>query len=307
MALTNHEIYIRNWTEFGVAWCSLIASLLTIFVIIYMRQWNGYLLLIVSMVFFQIVYDVNFLLGVYPGFTACLAWNFLDVLGGLSLSFWTNILSYVVMYIVINIESFDIFGNYHYFCILTVVIPFILAVLAMTTIIPATEDDEKPFSFCVYDGSPFSLVLANIYYWSRIGSILFNIFAFFYITWRVKSLHIISDDSSVSHLAKTTSIETRGHTSTLSLSQRHGTIGYRTHSMEEQRIAIATLAARIKYYPIAQVISRSGAIWSEFRNYRYSSFTSEIMNAITGPTLGIFCFLIFLVSELIIIIIFLSY
>jgi hypothetical protein len=201
------------------------------------------------------------------------------------------------MYIVINIKSFDIFGNYHYFCLFTVLIPFILAVLAMTVIVPAAEDDAKPFSSCVYNGSPFSLALANIYYWSRIGSILFNIFAFFYITWRVKRLLIVDNSSSVSHFsaissAKTTSTGT-GHTSAFSSSRNRG----RVHSVDYQNIAIATLTARIKYYPIAQVISRSGAIWNEYDEYKYSCFTSAMMNAVTGPILGIFCFLIFLVSD----------
>jgi hypothetical protein len=321
MGLTNNEIEIRNWVEFGCSALSLICSFLTIFVIAYMRQWNGYLLLIVNMVFFQIIYDVNFLLGVYPSYQACVVWNFLDVLGGLSVSFWTNVLSFVVMYIVISIKSFDIFGNYPYFCIFTILIPFALAVASLLVIIPASTDDDKPFNYCVYDGSKFALILSYIYYWSRIASILFNIIAFAYIIWRVKLLKmVVGDEEEV--MTQPLSINTptmvpsynhrvslKNSSSLLAISNGSGNNNHsgggtadntintpRLYSVDQQRLAIRTLTSRIKYYPIAQVIVRSGAIWNEYDDYKYSCFASAMWNAITGPTLGIFCFFIFLVS-----------
>lgn len=278
--LTNGEIYVRNWTEFGVALVSLIATLLQIFTIFRMRAWNGYILLICSMCVFQIFYDVNFLLGVSSGYEACLAWNFLDVLGGLGISFWTNCISFVITITVVKIKSFNVFENYWIFCVYSVVLPFIVAVMAMFVIVPAGQDDDKPFSFCAYGTSKLSDIVAGIYYWGRIYSIIVNIVVFLFISCKITNMHL---KVSFAHLSESTNSS--------SLSNRRV-----SRSVEQQNLAIATLVSRLKYYPIAQVISRSGALWNGFENYRYSNFDSSMMNAVTGPSLGMMCFVIFLVS-----------
>lgn len=277
--LTNHEIYIRNWTEFAVSFASLIATLLQLLTIFRMRSWNGYILLICSMCFFQILYDVNFLLGVAPGFSACMTWNFLDVLGGLAVSFWTNCISFVIMVTVVQVKSFNVFNNYWKFLVYSVVLPFIVAIMTMLVIVPAGQDDDKPFSYCAFNNSSLSNTIAGIYYWGRIVAIIINAAVFVFISFRISSMHLKFSITKMS--------EASGDTL-----QRRPDSG-----VEQQNLAIATLVSRLKYYPIAQVLSRSGALWNGFDNYRYSNFSSSMMNAITGPSLGVMCFAIFLVMQ----------
>ena len=70
-----------------------------------LTKFNGYLLLILSMACCQILYDLNYMLGISYSYSGCMAWHFLDILGGLSVSLWTNILSFIVYYIVTFIKS----------------------------------------------------------------------------------------------------------------------------------------------------------------------------------------------------------
>ena len=66
---------------------------------------NGYLLLVASMTFCEILYDFNFMLAVSSSSSACYTEQFLDIVGGLSLSIWTNIISFVIMYVVTYLRS----------------------------------------------------------------------------------------------------------------------------------------------------------------------------------------------------------
>ena len=68
-------------------------------------KFNGYLLLILSMACCQILYDLNYILGISDTYSGCLTWHFLDMLGGLSVPLWTNILSFIIYYIVTFIKS----------------------------------------------------------------------------------------------------------------------------------------------------------------------------------------------------------
>lgn len=80
-------------------------------------KFNGYLLIIASMSCCQILYDLNYMLGITSTFAGCVAWHFLDMLGGLSVTIWTNILSFIIYFVVtfiqsvVRIRNFDI-NNY---------------------------------------------------------------------------------------------------------------------------------------------------------------------------------------------------
>lgn len=103
--MTLYQTNVVNWLQFSIALLSLCCSIMTLFLIYYMRIRNGYFLLITSMTIFQLIYDFNFTLAVIKGYENCVAWHFLDYLGGLSFSFWSNIVSYVALYIVVKIRS----------------------------------------------------------------------------------------------------------------------------------------------------------------------------------------------------------
>lgn len=68
-------------------------------------RFSGYLLLIVNMALFQILYDINYIIGINSSYSSCIAWHFLDMLGGLSVTIWSNILSFVIFYVVTYIRS----------------------------------------------------------------------------------------------------------------------------------------------------------------------------------------------------------
>jgi hypothetical protein len=68
-------------------------------------RFNGYLLLVASMTLCEMLYDINYMLKISSSPIACYTWQFLDILGGLSLSIWTNIISFVIMYVVIYLRS----------------------------------------------------------------------------------------------------------------------------------------------------------------------------------------------------------
>lgn len=78
-------------------------------------KFNGYLLLVVSMTFCEILYDINFMLAVSSSSNACYTEHFLDILGGLSLSIWTNIISFVIMYVVTYLRSVVNFNHFNSF------------------------------------------------------------------------------------------------------------------------------------------------------------------------------------------------
>jgi hypothetical protein len=67
-------------------------------------------------------------------------------------------------------------------------------VLSLFVIVPPGTNDDKPYAYCVYNNSELATILSYIYYWSPLASIIFNIFAFIYILWRVKQLKMIGDD-----------------------------------------------------------------------------------------------------------------
>ncbi len=275
---TNHQIEVSDWTGFSFAVVSLICSLTTLLLIYLMRVWNGYLLLITSMTAFQVLYDINYILGAVPTYAACATWNFLDILGGLSVTLWTNIISFIVMFVVMKIRSFNIFRNYKYFVIIAVVFPLIIAILVLTRLEAASDDDDLPFTSCTYKPGEMSLVLRGIYYWGRLASIIFNFMVFGYTSYRVRLMAHMRAAS-----ANTQQVSVNSRESAFQVS-------------ENQTLAVFSLVSRMKYYPLAQAILRSGAAWNEFDDYRYDSFASNMMAAVCSPSTGIAYFVIFLVS-----------
>lgn len=69
------------------------------------RKFNGYLLLITSMALCQIMYDLSYILPVIHDYTTCVTYHFLACFGGLSVVLWTNILSFIIYYVVTYIRS----------------------------------------------------------------------------------------------------------------------------------------------------------------------------------------------------------
>lgn len=279
MTISNHIVYVRDWLEFSVALVSLICSIFTLLVIKQMKIWNGNFLLLTTLTVLQVIYDINFLLGISPGFASCVVWNFLDILGGLGVSFTSNIISFTVVYVVRKVKSLNIKENFKYFSVFSIWIPLAFAIVACFGVSPANEDDDKPYTDCIYNTSLAASAVRNFYYWGRLFSIIFNFGAFIYVVLRVRKMGFMSSRNSIS------SSQTSGE----------GVIA--SVISEQQILAVNALASRMKYYPLAQAICRSGSAWNEFNNYQYSNPTSALMAAACAPSSGIFYFIIFLVMQ----------
>ena len=66
---------------------------------------NGYLLLIVSMTCCQILYDLGYIFSVSTNYSICVTTYCLTYFGGLSVSIWTNIISFIIYYVVTYVRS----------------------------------------------------------------------------------------------------------------------------------------------------------------------------------------------------------
>eukprot|EP01035_Chromulina_nebulosa_P035121 gene35121-47194_t len=75
-------------------------------------KFNGYLLLIVSMTCFQVFYDLGYMLYIAKNYSLCVLANFLSVFCGLCVTIWTNIISFIIYYVVTYVSSLDIYGYY---------------------------------------------------------------------------------------------------------------------------------------------------------------------------------------------------
>ena len=140
MSLTGDEYLISDWVGFSFGLLSLLFSILTLYVIYRMcknspqnresncddeteikfadtsnkspsvvesskSKFSGYFLLIVSMALCQILYDFSYMLRVVKQYPNCLVSYFLTWLGGLSVAIWSNILSFIIYYVVTYIRS----------------------------------------------------------------------------------------------------------------------------------------------------------------------------------------------------------
>ena len=91
----------------GCATVSLLASLLTLYLIRRLAKWNGYIQLVVSLTVCQIIYDISFF---FLPLTATWGRYFyvcLNTFGGLTSSLWSNVIIMVTARIVILLRTVD--------------------------------------------------------------------------------------------------------------------------------------------------------------------------------------------------------
>lgn len=292
--------YIANWVQFSVATISFFCSLSTLLLIHRMRILNGYFAIIASMTVCQMTYEFNFILGVLPGYVNCILYNMLDVFGGLSFSLWSNVLSYVVLYIVVNIRSIDIAGQYKYFFMFAVFPPLALAIMVPMAMIQPSDDDDRPDPFCQYTEGDLGKFIVNTYYWGRLATIFINFVAFFAISKKVSSMmKSVGGRTEAWTLANLSPVQLAARLFNKEESQGFGrqTSQVRATAVK-QCVAILVLASRMKYYPLAQALSRSGGAWDEYDNRKYSNPESTFISSVLSPAPGIFNFIIFLVHPL---------
>lgn len=290
-----------------MAMVSLCCSLVTLYLIYYMKIRNGYLLLISSMTVCQVIYDINFIQGIIPGYANCVIWNVFNILGGLSVSIWSNIISYVALYVIVEIRSMNIYEKYKYFFAIAIIPPLFLSLISIAVIRrPDSDDDDQPYLYCVYNDTLLARAVYAAYYWGRIITILFNFGVFTYIAYRiyrmmklVKNEELLRVMNTKSERELTMAANTRYADSTTMRSSQASSshnIGVYPITATTQCMAIIALVSRMKWYPLAQAISRSGAAWNEFGYYAFDNYQSNVMAAVCSPLSGILNFVIFLVS-----------
>lgn len=149
---------------------SLLASSLTIFLIHAVGRWNGYMRLIYAMTLCQIIYDLNFFL--LPGNDIALMsfMNvFLSTFGGLSVTFFTNVLSVIVVYVVKN-QRLGKNLTHFWTCAGVCIIPSLAYGLACAVIDLKSESESTT-------ASDHMKITAFIYNVARMASISFNALA----------------------------------------------------------------------------------------------------------------------------------
>lgn len=142
-------------------------------------------------------------------------------ISGLASTFWTNVISFVVFYVVWNLKSFNIMGNFHYLFAI-VAVPSIVIGL----IVPI---------YLVSDGLVF-YVFSEIYFYLRLLSIIINMIIYIFL-----SIKLYQRD--VNRLNFTTFFN---NPSSLFAPVAEDPISVLTH--------------RMKFYPIVQIVTRGGNI-----------------------------------------------
>lgn len=99
-------------------------------------------------------------------------WNGLQLLGGLSVSIWTNILAFVITQVVLTYRSSDILGNFYVLVILANGFPALMGIL----------------SIVMYDNRADSLKIARTFIWCRFGSITLNFISYGIISSRARAV-----------------------------------------------------------------------------------------------------------------------
>lgn len=260
--MTNAEamdatVYVVSLVLSSVAF---LCTTLTIIVIKYMNKRNGYIQILWSMCLCQLVYDATFFFHQTDrsSLFRVAFWNGLQFFSGLSVAIWTNLLTLTILYVVTQKRSFNVIKNYCYLRTVALIPPIILLLAA----IGAYKDEEK------------EKIIAYIYFWARIASILLNFLVFVIIAYWAYKLK--------QGLKKANKKETKYYT------------------------AILVLSHRLIYYPIAQSVARSGAAIYEpvygfgpFEGETASTtqFVFELLYTILNPSAGILYMIIFLIMQ----------
>jgi hypothetical protein len=253
---------------------SLVCSLFTLLLIYYSKKWTGYLLLLVSLTVSQIVYDFNYIFRIVETDAMCHFTMFLDVWGGLGISFWVNILSFVVAYTVVSSKPIQIFEQYYLFSIYGTLIPVVAAaIVSADPQVLSTSDSQG--KYCHYSETPIGNFFFDLYYWGRLSAICLTVLLCTVTFVRLRTMRIGLFTTHPPVISKTA----------IAMANR-----------PETKAVLITIS-RMNYYAFAQVLCRSGAAWNEWNYGQYSSYQSKVAAAVCSPSTGILSFFIFLAMQ----------
>lgn len=231
----------------------ILCSSLTLLLIYRMGRWNAYIKLIVALTSSQLVYDLSVVMIAFNGREnefACIA---LRSMSGLWAAFITNVLSYVVIWTVWTLEPANLSHNLWKICFVIYVPAGGYGILV-------------PYALYSFSESDFFIV-SQVYYWARVLSIMFNVFAYCGLVY------------------KTFVLENHERTGAVLMNP------------------LKALVRRFKYYPLVQVLARVGVAWHEHsygHGYEYHThFTAKhsaalFIYVLTLPSAGLGYFLVFI-------------
>lgn len=272
-----------NNLEFGcgvvlifVALVSLISTLITIWLIYDMKKRNGYLLTILTLTICQLLFDLEFsLVPFYDNDTVAKITIFINIFSSVMVSLWTNVISTLLFRIFSTTRSMHIMD--YYFVIFGAITLFSLVLATTMTLLSDHHD--------TYIG------MCYLFLWVKIVSILFNIWVHLSISRRFVMYYI-----GVVFV----------HLFFWFFANRLREMGF----LSKDRPAndpIVALSARIKYYPLVQIIAVSGSALYEipygFTPSSYENNSNTFQNimlfyyAFTYPLAGFGYFIVFLLYQ----------
>jgi len=218
-----------------MALLSLIATITTLWLIRSVGRKNGYTTIIVWLTATQLVYDFSILIfpsetmGVGPAaFT-----DALSTYSGIATSLWSNVLSYVVYYVVANFKAINIEKNFVWF-LLSVNIPAIAVALGVIVSYIHRDPHETALTF---------------YLVIRIVSVVANFFLYYLVARKIAQMDFNSNRKQ----------QQASDEADESASNHSGSTKRKDGNNNEN--PVHALSRRLKYYPIFQAISRIPVTW----------------------------------------------
>lgn len=143
------------------------ASITNIAVIRRMQQ-SGYLLLLYTMMVFQLMYDLTFFFSnVNIGYWVTTVADVFQIFGGIGGSLVSNFIAIVVTKIVVRKKSFDIFAWYRFMLAVCLVTPLANSIMYLVGRVPENAHPDLARES-----------LLGMYYYIRLSSIMFNFIMF---------------------------------------------------------------------------------------------------------------------------------
>ena len=159
--LTTYQEFINDW------------------LILFLNKKNGYVLLIFSLCFSEIIYNCGFILSFYHHDLICHIRYSLFFIGGLAVSMWINIICGIVLYILYTLKTFDIYKYYPYFIIYAWIIPILTALFNF----------NSEFNWhCGDEMNDVSYGIGITYSYTRLILVLINVIIYIFIYYKVKNI-----------------------------------------------------------------------------------------------------------------------
>jgi len=149
----------------GAASISSLFSILNIYLIRVMKLYNGYILLILSMAWSQLIYDIVLpaSTGMVRDYTIPYAiCTILNVSAGYSVAIFSNVMAISVLYVIYYKVSVDIIKNFKWYCALTIAVLLVSNILYIIGTADASRSNLA------------ALALLDMYYYFRLASIGLN-------------------------------------------------------------------------------------------------------------------------------------